>query len=199
MKKTLVMLIAVISLAFFAAQQAQAAAPEWKFDTAHSRFYFDIDHTYAKVRGLFEDFSGTFRFDPDNLKESRIDVDIKTKSINTNITKRDNHLRSDDFFAVRKYPVMTFKSTSITHVKDNQYTLAGDLTIKDVTKTVVLPMTYLGMRENPLQTGQMVAGFDIRFTIDRLEYHVGSGKFYQMGVVDKDVDIIATLEVVRDK
>ncbi|TNF55789.1 polyisoprenoid-binding protein [bacterium] len=199
MKKSLSILVVVISLILMGGNQIHAGAPEWKFDPAHSRFYFTIDHIYAKVIGYFEDFSGTFYFDPDNLEESKINIEIKAKSINTNIRKRDNHLRSDDFFGVKKYPLITFVSKRISHKEGNQYDVEGDLTIKDVTKSLVLPLTYFGTRDNPLQKGEVVAGFEARFNINRLDYHVGSGKFHQMGVAGKDVDITVSLEMLRKK
>jgi polyisoprenoid-binding protein YceI len=199
MRKGLSILVIVISLMLMGGQQTQAAAPEWKFDPTHSRFYFNIDHIYAKVIGYFEDFSGIFYFAPDNLEESRIHIEIKAKSINTNIRKRDNHLRTDDFFAVKKYPLITFVSKRISHKEGNQYEVEGDLTIKDVTNSLVLPLTYFGTRDNPLQKGEVVAGFETRFTLNRLDYHVGSGKFYEMGVAGKDVDITVSLEMLRDK
>ena len=103
MKKLIFIPALVFLIIFTGAQSAPAAAQEWDFDTAHSRFYFTVDHIFSKVIGLFEDYSGTFHFDADNLKESMIDIQIKAKSLNTNIRKRDNHLRTDDFFAVSKY------------------------------------------------------------------------------------------------
>ena len=101
----------------FTGQQAHSAATEWKFDTIHSNFYFDIDHTYATVRGFFEDYSGTFRFDPNNLKESKIIFKINTKSINTNERKRDNHLRNEEFFDVKKYPLPSEKEGQKSGIK----------------------------------------------------------------------------------
>jgi polyisoprenoid-binding protein YceI len=199
MKKNLIILVLVFSLVLLGGQQASAAATAWQFDTAHSRFYFTIDHIYAKVIGYFEDFSGTVHFDRDNLQESSFNIEIKTKSINTNIRKRDNHLRSDDFFEVKKYPLISFVSKGITHKGGDQYEVEGDFTMKDVTKTIVLPLTYFGARDNPLKEGQVVAGFETRLTVNRLDYHVGSGKFHQMGVAGKDVDITVSLEMVRDK
>lgn len=199
MKKSLSILVVVFSLILIGGNQIHAAVPEWKFDPDHSRFYFTIDHIYSKVIGYFEDFSGTFYFDPDNLEKSKINIEIKAKSINTNIRKRDNHLRSDDFFEVKKYPLITFESKSISLKEGNQYDVQGDLTIKDVTKSLVLPLTYFGTRDNPLQKGEVVAGFETRFSLNRLDYHVGSGKFYQMGVVGKNVDITVSLEMLRQK
>ena len=94
---------------------------------------------------------------------------------------------------------MTFKSTRVSHANGNKYILEGKMTIKDVTKDIVLEFTYWGQKENPFKKNQIVAGFDTRFKINRLDYHVGDGNFFKMGVVGKEVDILITLEVLRDK
>lgn len=199
MKKNIFIQLFILMLLISVARYAGAAANEWEFDTAHSRFYFTIDHIFAKVIGFFEDFSGTFDFDPDNLAESRIEIEIKAKSLNTNIRKRDSHLRSDDFFAVSKYPLITFRSKRITHKGGDLYEVTGDFTIKDVTQELMLDMKYFGTRDNPLKEGEIVAGFETNISIDRLAYHVGSGKFYKMGVAGKDVAILVSLEMLRTK
>lgn len=192
-----IMVLAVFLL--LCAGAAHAAAEKWEFDRVHSSIFFDVKHIYATVRGHFEDYTGTFLFDPTGKEESRCEIEVEVKSINTYIRKRDNHLRSDDFFSAGKYPLMTFKSTGIKHVEGNRYTIDGKFTLKDVTKDVVVPFVYYGMKENPLNPQQLVAGFEARFTIDRLEYNVGSGKFYKMGVIGKDVDITISLEMLREK
>ncbi len=177
---------------------AALAEPEkWEIDKDHTSIYFDVRHTYATVRGLFDDFSGTLVLDPDNPGASSIEFTVRVASINTNIAQRDNHLRSDDFFAADKFPVMTFKSTDVKSVKGNKYIITGSLTIKDVTKMIEVPFTYYGMKENPLKKGQMVAGFEADFVINRLDYHVGTGQFADMGVVGKDVRIVVTLEALN--
>ena len=176
---------------------ALAEAEKWEIDKAHSNIYFDVRHTYATVRGKFEDFSGTLKFDPDNLTLSSVKFEVKTKSINTGISNRDNHLRSEEFFAVNKHPFMTFQSTGVKQKEGNQYTLVGNLTIKDKTNEVAVPFTYLGTRENPLKKGKMVTGFEARFSIDRLEYQVGTGKYAEMGVIGRNVDILIALEVLK--
>ena len=81
--------------------------------------------------------------------------------------------------------------------KDNVYIVDGTLTIKDVSKNLSLEFVYHGQKDNPLKPGETVAGLDSRLTIDRLEYNVGDGKFYKMGVVDKDVNIAFTMELLR--
>jgi polyisoprenoid-binding protein YceI len=177
---------------------ALATAEKWEIDKAHSNIYFDIKHTYATVRGMFDGFSGTLMLDPDDPAASSIEFTVNVDSINTNITKRDDHLKSDDFFAAAKFPVMTFKSSGVKRVSGNQYIITGDLTIKDVTKKIDVPFTYYGMKENPMKKGQMVAGFEADFTINRLDYKVGTGQFADMGVVGRDVRIIVTLEVLNN-
>ena len=197
MKKTVAIFVLVVSM-FCVCVFAFAEEEIWEIDKAHSNIYFDVRHTYATVRGRFDEFSGTVRFDPDKLTMSSVRFEVKTKSINTRIPNRDNHLRSEDFFAVNEYPSMTFQSTGVKQKEGNQYTLEGSLTIKGKTSKMAVPFTYFGLRENPLKKGQMVAGFETRFTIDRLDYGVGSGKFFEMGVVGNKVDILITLEVLKN-
>jgi polyisoprenoid-binding protein YceI len=197
MKKTVarsVIIVSMLCISVFAFAEAEI----WEIDKAHSNIYFDVRHTYATVRGQFDEFSGTLRFDPDNLAVSNVRFEISTKSINTRIPNRDNHLRSEDFFAVKEYPSMTFQSTSVKQKEGNQNTLVGNLTIKGKTHKVAMPFTYFGVRENPLKKGQMVAGFETRFSIDRLEYLVGQGKYFEMGVIGRNVDILITLEVLKN-
>jgi polyisoprenoid-binding protein YceI len=176
-----------------------AAAPEWKVDPVHSGIYFDIRHIYSTVKGHFNEVSGVVEFDPANLKESRFDFTVKVKSIDTNNSKRDGHLQSADFFDAGKFPDMTFKSAAVSHAGGNQYTVDGTLTVKDVSKNITLPFTFFGSRQHPLTPKQEVIGFEARMDIDRLEYHVGDGKYYRMGAVGKDVTVLISIEATRDK
>lgn len=194
MKRILLMLLGLFILG-----QTQAVAHEWKVDTVHTGILFEIKHIYSTVRGHFSDFTGDVFFDPDNLEKSKFDFSVTVDSIDTDNDKRDNHLRSDDFFGAKKYPVMTFNSSRVSHAVGNKYILEGKMTIKDVTKDIKLEFIYWGQKENPFNKKEMVAGFDSRLKIDRLDYHVGDGKFYDMGVVGKDVDILITLEAIRNK
>ena len=178
---------------------AQADAPQWKIDPPHAGIYFSIDHILTKVKGQFQDFEGQIFFDPDNLEESRAVFRVKVNSINTNNTKRDGHLQSDDFFSAKRYPEMRFESSSITHVNGNQYVLNGTMTIKDVSRKIKLPITFFGTKANPFDPKQDVAGFEARMTIDRFDYNVGNGKFLELGVVGKEVDILITIEATRKK
>ena len=198
MKKTVSVFVVICSLLLITSF-ASAKVDKWEIDKAHSNVYFDVRHTYATVRGQFNDYSGTLQFDPDNLESGQVTIKVNTKSINTGIPNRDNHLRSDEFFAAKKFPAMRFESTGIKQKSGNQYTLEGNLTIKGKTKAVAVPLTYFGTRENPLRKGQMVAGFEARLSIDRLDYQVGPGKYAEMGVIGKKVDILISLEVLKRK
>jgi len=175
----------------------QAAGHRWQIDPAHSGIYFGVKHIYSTTNGFFEDFEGTVHFDPKDLEKSNFDFTVKVKSINTHNRKRDGHLRSDDFFSVGKYPDMTFKSTRIVHKEGNRYVVEGRLAVKDVVKNVGIPFVFFGSRAHPFNPKETVAGFEARFTIDRLAYHVGSGKFLKMGVVGRTVDIVILMEVTR--
>jgi len=192
MKKILFFLLFFIVMAPF-----QAAAQEWKLDPVHTNFYFEIRHTYAAVRGRFTDFTTDVYFDPENLVKSKFDFMINVNSIDTGIGKRDTHLRSPDFFDAGKYPLMTFKSKNVSHAGGNKYIAEGTVTIKNVIKDLALEFVYHGQKENPAKPGETVTGLDTRFTLDRLEYNVGDGKFYKIGLVDKDVDVLITLELLK--
>lgn len=183
----------------FMAGHIYAMAPQWKIDPAHSGIYFSVQHILSKTHGFFEDFKGETYFDPNNLGDSSFNFTVKVKSVNTNNRKRDGHLRSGDFFSAKEYPVMTFKSTRITHKQGNEYVVEGKMTVKDVTKSVSIPFTFFGTADNPFNPKESVAGFEARFTIDRLAYNVGNGKFFKMGVVGKDVDVVISTEMTRKK
>lgn len=194
MKKTLYFLLFLILMA-----PVQVMAGNWQIDTAHSNFFFEVRHTYAAVRGQFGTFSGEVIFDPASIEKSRFDFTIQVASIDTRIAKRDTHLMTPDFFDEKKYPEITFRSNRVTKAEEDKYIVDGKLTIKNVTKDLSLVFNYHGQKENPLKPDEFVAGFDTNLSIDRLEYGVGDGKFYSMGVVGKDVDILVTLELLRDK
>jgi polyisoprenoid-binding protein YceI len=176
-----------------------AAPIEWSIDRPHSNIYFDIRHVFATVRGVFENFSGKVIVDKEKPEMSSVAFEVEVKSVNTGVTQRDNHLKTKDFFDEEKYPLMKFKSASVKHISGNKYVMKGPFTIKDVTKTIEIPFTYLGVKDNPSNPGEQVAGFEARFTINRFDYHVGDPKLYEIGLVDKDVNILITLELLGKK
>ncbi|MBE0585744.1 MAG: polyisoprenoid-binding protein [Desulfofustis sp.] len=183
----------------FVTQSGFAAARSWEMDKAHSNIYFSIDHIFSRVHGLFNEFTAEVNFDPANLAESKFVFAIKTDSINTNIAKRDKHLQSADFFDAAKYPEMTFVSETITDAGNGLYQVAGKLTIKGESYDLILPLKLAGVKEHPTAKGKEVIGFNGSVILDRLAHKVGTGKFYDMGVVGKDVDVLVTLELLSEK
>jgi len=191
--------VLLISILLLFSVPAWGQAPLWQFDPPHSSFRFAVKHIYSTIWGHFDTYSGEVRFDPENLSESSFTFTIDVASIQTNVGKRDNHLRSKDFFDVKNYPHITFESASIKHIDGELYAVDGMLTMKDISKKVTLPLLFHGIKAHPMSKGKMVAGFDITTTLNRLDYHVGSGMFHEMGVVDKNVKIVVSLEMLRDK
>jgi polyisoprenoid-binding protein YceI len=111
----------------------------YRIDPAHSSAQFTVRHMMiTNVRGGFGDVQGTIEFDPDDLKESRVDVVIDAATINTLDEQRDAHLRSQDFLHVEQHPTIVFKSKKIAQTGDGEWKVSGDLTIHGVTKEVVL-------------------------------------------------------------
>lgn len=186
-------------LSLIVVSSAFSAARSWELDTAHSNVYFSIDHIFSKVNGHFNDFKTEINFDPEDLAGSMFNFEIKTESIDTNIAKRDKHLQSADFFDAGQFPLMTFTSTQISDAGDGMYNVAGTLSVKGKDYDLTLPLKLEGVKEHPAKKGTDVAGFNGRLTIDRLAHGVGNGKFYEMGVVGKDVDVLVSLELLSDK
>lgn len=178
---------------------AFAGAQVWELDKAHSNFYFSVRHIFSKIQGHFNGYSGELRFDPANLSDSKFYFEIKTDSVDTGIAKRDKHLGSADFFDSGKFPLMIFESTNIKEAGSGLYEVSGTFTVKGQVYDLVLPLTFEGISNHPAAKGQQVTGFNGKLTIDRLAYKIGNGKFFDLGVVGKDVDIFITLEGLSGK
>ena len=188
-----------LAVLLLSGQHASAAARAWELDTDHSNVYFSIEHIYAKVQGRFNTIAATVHFDPANLKESRFDFEIKVDSIDTGINQRDDHLRSADFFASSDHPLITFTSNAVTAAGEGLYQVAGTLTVKGKSRDLVLPLTLAGVKDHPATPGKQVAGVNGRLSVDRLALGVGDGKFYKMGLLGKEVEVLVTLELLADK
>lgn len=195
MKKTIFALVTVFSF-ILTAGQSFAAARQWELDPGHTNVYFTVDHVFAKVRGRFDTVEGKIYFDAKNLAESSMSFTIKVSSIDTGLGKRDKHLLSPDFLDSGKYPLITFNSTAITDKGQGLYAVAGKLNIKGQTHDIVLPLTLAGIKDHPAVPGSQVIGFNGSLMLDRLAYGVGDGKYYKMGMVGKDVDILVTFEAL---
>jgi polyisoprenoid-binding protein YceI len=137
-------------------------------DPSHSEVGFTVRHIMSKVRGQFREFEGTVNV-ADNPLESSAEATIELSSVDTRNDDRDNHLRSGDFFSVETAPKMTFRSTGIREQSGNLIA-TGDLTIKDVTKSVELAVDYLGTGTDPW--GGSRVGFEATTTISRKEWGI---------------------------
>jgi len=140
----------------------------FSIDKAHSDVTFQVRHLITRVSGRFTDYSGTIEFDRDNPSQSKVAFTIQAASIDTAEPKRDEHLRSDDFFAATTFPTLTFTSTKITPMRGDLYDVEGDLTIRGITKRVVLPVTHLGLAKDPW--GNEKLAFEAETTIDRKDF-----------------------------
>jgi len=125
-------------------------AQKWVVDPTHTNVEFAVRHMMiSTVRGRFSKFEGVIEGDPNDLTGARIEGTIDAQSIDTRQEDRDNHLRSADFFDVANHPQITFKSTKVEKVGDNEYKVTGDLTIRGVTRPVTLDATFEGRGKDP--------------------------------------------------
>ena len=135
MKKSILLLIVTLLLT----SVSIAATTNWNIDPTHSSASFKVKHMMiSDVRGSFRDLQGTIAIDESNLANSQVEIMIVATSIDTGIKKRDDHLRSADFFDVAKYPNLIFSSKQIRNIKNGEFELVGNLTLHGVTKEVVL-------------------------------------------------------------
>jgi polyisoprenoid-binding protein YceI len=175
-----------------------AAAPAvatYQIDPVHSELTFRVRHLLGRVAGTFRDWGGTVVIDTVNPSNSKVNVEVKTASVETLKTERDTHLRTGDFFDVARFPAMTFRSTSVT-VKDKAIRLAGDLTIRDRTKPVVIEGTYRGRFKDPW--GKMRTAFLASTKVNRQDFGVSfNGPFEQIGQIGDEVEIEIAIEAVQ--
>lgn len=170
------------------------AQTQWKADPNHSSINFSISHSgISIVNGKFEDYAGTMTTKDETLNDASFDFTIQTKSINTNVENRDNHLRSADFFDAEKYPTITFKSTKILATgKTDQYLLYGDLTVKDVTKPVIFDLSYGG---SVTTDNGVKMGLKAKTTINRFDYNIDFDP--TAAALGKDVNIVVHLQLAK--
>lgn len=167
---------------------------EYTVDTAHSALNFKIKHMLSKVSGQFNDWTGTINFDPTMKTPATFNATIKTASIDTNNQKRDDHLKSPDFFDAAKHPEISFKSTKVTKKAGKNFDVTGDLTMVGKTKPVTLQFEYLGEQKDPW--GNMKAGFAGKTKINRKDWGITWNKNLDAGgvLLGDDVEIEVLLE-----
>src|SRR5215813_4553901 len=165
-------------------------------DKAHSEVQFQVRHLVTRVRGRFTDFSGTLVFDPAQLDKSSLTFTIDAASIDTSAADRDQHLRSEDFFAVDKHPTITFLSSHATKKGDDRYDVDGTLTIRGVARQVTLPVTHLGEAKDPW--GNTRVGFETELTVNRKDFGLTWNAALKTGgfLVGDDVKITVSVQAV---
>jgi polyisoprenoid-binding protein YceI len=180
----------LIAAAALAVLTVAARATEYEIDAAHTQVGFKAKHVVGKVPGRFTKFSGTFTYDPKNVKAWKTEATIDAASINTDVEGRDKHLKSDAFFDVEKCPTLTFKSTGVSDVKGDRAKLKGDLTMHCVTKPVVLDLEIGGTAKDPW--GNDTASFTATATVNRKDWGINWNKSLDAGgvLVGEKVDII---------
>jgi polyisoprenoid-binding protein YceI len=151
----------------------------------------------STVRGRFEEFDGIFDLNETDPTQSKIEVVIQTASINTKEAQRDAHLKSPDFFDVEKYPVITFKSKRVEKLDKQHARLVGNLTIKGITKEVVLDVEYAGQAKSPW--GTINAGFTAQTKINRKDWDLTWNVALETGgvLVSEEVTISIELEIIK--
>ena len=171
---------------------------QWQFDPSHSSIGFSVRHMMvSKVRGEFTKWNGTFAFDDARPEAAAVNITIDAASIDTREAQRDGHLRSPDFFDAATYPHLTFASTKVEKVGAGDFKVYGDLTIRGVTRPVVLDAEYSGQVKD--MQGGTRAGFSAKTSIERKDFGLVWNVVLEAGgfaVADK-VDIHLDIEAVQ--
>jgi polyisoprenoid-binding protein YceI len=175
------------------------AADTYTVDGSHSEASFQVRHLVGKVRGHFADFKGTVQVDAAKPEASSVEFTIKAGSIDTANADRDKHLRNADFFDVEKFPEITFKSTKVVPAGKDKYDVTGTFSMHGVTKTITLPVAFLGFGKDPW--GNDRAGFEVTTTLVRKDYGIVWNKALDAGgmVLGDDVAVTITLETIKKK
>ncbi|HET7230183.1 MAG TPA: YceI family protein [Longimicrobium sp.] len=179
------------------APTAAAAAPvTWQIDVTHSELSFRIRHLVSRVNGTFGEWKGTIVADPASLAGGSVNVEIQTASIDTRNERRDTHLRSADFFDAPNHPTITFRSTRVQAQRGGALKIYGNLTIRGVTKPVVLDGQMLQVAGAP---GRRRIGFEATTRINRMDYYVSWNRAAEGGGVTlgDDVDITIAVEATE--
>lgn len=171
----------------------RAAVESYQIDSAHSSVVFNVRHFLAKVPGTFAKFTGTLTVDRENFENNQITAQVDIAGIDTRNDSRNKHLLSGDFFLAEKFPSATFQSKSWKKTGATTYTVAGDLTIRDQTRPVVVEVRFLGFADG--QRGAKLTGWDAVMTIDRTDFGVGKPERSIGDEVELSINIEARLQV----
>ena len=170
----------------------------WQIDAAHSQIMFSVRHMMiSNVRGRFESFTGAVDFDEQDPTRSSVEVQIEAASINTREAQRDAHLKSPDFLDAEKYPYLYFKSRRVEKNGSGRGWITGDLTIRDITREVVLSVEYAGQAKSPW--GSISAGFSATTKINRRDWDLNWTQLLGTSgvLVGTEATITIDLEIIK--
>lgn len=196
---TALTLMLLLSAVLLMPGSTYAQSGEYVIDPDHSQVIFKVKHlAISTVTGSFDVFEGTYTLDSDNIAKSSVETTISAASVNTNKQKRDDHLRSDEFLDVEKFPNITFVSKEIKKGDDNNFQIVGDLTIHGVTKEVTLDATYEGHIESD-PWGKERTAFIANGEINRKDFGMTWNKALEAGgfVVGDEVRITLEVEGIK--
>lgn len=174
-------------------------AAVYDIDQSHSQVGFKIRHLVSKTGGVFKSYAGSVNYDEAKPETLSVEATIQTTSVDTNEPKRDEHLRTADFFNVEKFPTMTFKSTKTKKVKAGVWQITGDLTLLGVTKPVVLDVDGGEITNDPW--GNTRVGFSAKTKINRKDWGMVYNKVLDKGalMVGEEVEISIEIEGIKKK
>jgi polyisoprenoid-binding protein YceI len=175
-----------------------ATTTKWVLDPMHSEVQFKVKHlVISTVSGFFKSFEGELDTANDDFTDASISFSLDINSIDTNQTQRDEHLKSAEFFDAEQYPKISFKSNSFTKTGDDEYALAGDLTIKGTTKPVTLDVEFGGAATDFY--GNTKAGFEISGKINRKEFGLTWSGVTEAGavVVGEDIKLLINVQFAK--
>jgi polyisoprenoid-binding protein YceI len=168
----------------------------YAIDKAHSEATFQVRHLLTRVRGRFSDFEGAITFDDAAPERSSVTFTIRAASIDTSEPARDTHLRSADFFDVERFETITFQSSRIERTADDEFAVTGEFTLHGVTKTITLPVTYLGQAKDPW--GNERLAFEAEYTLNRKDYGLNWNAALETGgfLVGDEVKVGLSIQAV---
>ena len=174
------------------------ATTKWSIDPTHSEIGFKVKHMmFTNVSGKFNSFEATIQNEDNNFETSKINFSADTTSVDTNNADRDSHLKSADFFDVDNFPKLSFVSTDVKKINEGEYKISGDLTIKDVTKSIVLDVEYSGLMTDPW--GNTKIGLSLNGKINRKEFGLTWNSTLEAGgvLVGEEIKLVSEIQFIK--
>ena len=170
----------------------------WAIDPTHSEICFKVKHMmFTNVSGKFNSFEATIQNEDNNFETSKINFSADTTSVDTNNADRDSHLKSADFVDVDNFPKLSFVSTDVKKINEGEYKISGDLTIKDVTKSIVLDVEYSGLMTDPW--GNTKIGLSLNGKINRKEFGLTWNSTLEAGgvLVGEEIKLVSEIQFIK--